>query len=84
MRINAAIVICFSAGNLSQVASMVEGRKYALAANDESGTRERSAKEAALAYCMGDVVGEDANDLRARAGLTAVCQKLMAVRRTVA
>lgn len=81
MRIHAAVLVCFSAGNLTHVAPMVKGRKYAFADNDVSGTGERSAKEAGLAYCMSDVVGEDANDLHGRAGLMAVCQKLMGVRR---
>lgn len=84
MRINAAILVCFSAGNLTYVASMVKGRKYAFADNDASETGERAAKDAGLAYCMSDVVGEDANDLHARAGLMAVCQKLMTVRRALA
>ena len=40
-----------------------------------------AAQQAGLAYCMSDVVGEDANDLHQRAGVFAVAAKLMEARR---
>lgn len=81
MRMNASVLVCFSANNITHVAPSVSGQKYVFADNDESGTGERVARDTGLPYCMSDRVGEDANDLHARAGLLAVCQKLMNVRR---
>jgi putative DNA primase/helicase len=81
MRLNASILVCFSDVNMRQVAGLVPGCKYAFADNDASGAGERAAQAAGLAYCMSDVVGEDANDLHQRTGLLAVSMKLMAARR---
>lgn len=81
MRLSAAVLVCFSANNLSHVAPSVAGPKFVFADNDESGTGERVALDTGLPYCMSNRVGEDANDLHVRAGLMAVCNKLMNVRR---
>lgn len=81
MRLNASVLVCFSANNMVNVAPSVSGLKFVFADNDESGTGERVAKDTGLSYCMSDRLGEDANDLHARSGLLAVCQKLMEVRR---
>ena len=82
LRLNAAVLVCFSDSNMRYAAAQVPGKKYAFADNDKSGAGERAAKEAGLAYCMSDAVGEDANDLHMRAGVLAVAMKLMAARRT--
>lgn len=79
--LQAAVLVCFSANNIAHVASQIKGRRYVFADNDASGTGERIAKETGLPYCMSPEVGEDANDLHMRAGLFAVAQKLMEVRR---
>jgi phage/plasmid primase-like uncharacterized protein len=79
--LQAAVLVCFSANNLEHVAGQVKGRCYVFADNDASGTGERSAQATGFPYCMSPVVGEDANDLHMRAGLFAVAQKLMEVRR---
>lgn len=79
--LQAAVLVCFSANNLEHVAGQVKGRGYVFADNDASGTGERAAQATGLPYCMSDAVGEDANDLHMRAGLFAVAQKLMEVRR---
>jgi phage/plasmid primase-like uncharacterized protein len=79
--LRASVLVCFSAHNLEFIAPQVKGRAFVFADNDASGTGERSAKATGLPYCMSPVMGEDANDLHARAGLFAVCQLLMNVRR---
>ena len=82
--LRASVLVCFSAHNLEYIAPQVGGIAFVFADNDASGTGERSAKATGLPYCMSPVVGEDANDLHARAGLLAVCQLLMTVRREAA
>lgn len=79
--LRASVLVCFSANNLEHVAPQLKARAFVFADNDKSGTGEKSAKATGLPYCMSPVVGEDANDLHARAGLFAVCQLLMEVRR---
>jgi len=81
MRLNTSVLVCFSDSNMAFVAPGVVGRKFVFADNDVSGAGERAAKQTGLPYCMSDSVGEDANDLHARLGLMAVCQKIMVLRR---
>lgn len=73
----AAVVVCFSAGNLVQVAGQIPGRKFVFADNDESGRGQEAARETGLYYAMADTVGEDANDLHRKSGLFAVVKKIM-------
>lgn len=79
--LRASVLVCFSAHNLEFIAPQIKGRAFVFADHDASGTGEKSAKATGLPYCMSPVMGEDANDLHARAGLFAVCQLLMSVRR---
>ncbi|MCT6721640.1 toprim domain-containing protein [Acidovorax sp. K2F] len=81
MRLNAAVLVCFSDSNMVYVAQQTKGRRYTFADHDKSGAGERAAKEMGLPYCMSPVMGEDANDMHKRAGLLAVCGLLMQVRR---
>ncbi|WP_322040083.1 toprim domain-containing protein [Burkholderia diffusa] len=81
LRFNAAVLICFSDSNMAAVAPSVAGRKYVFADNDESGAGQQAAIKTGLSWCMSDRVGEDANDLHKRAGVMAVCKKLMEARR---
>lgn len=83
MRLRACVVVCFSDRNLVHVAPMIDGRKFVFADNDASGAGLRAAVDAGLPYCMSPEIGEDANDLHARAGLTAVCKKIMEVRLSI-
>jgi len=78
--LRASVLITFSANNLVLVAPWVRGRAFVFADNDESGTGQRAAEATKLPWCMSAVEGEDANDLHMRAGLMAVCQKIMEVR----
>lgn len=77
----AAVLVCFSANNIEHVARQLKNRAFVFADNDKSGTGEKAAQNTGLSYCMSPVEGEDANDLHLRAGLFAVVQKLMEVRR---
>jgi phage/plasmid primase-like uncharacterized protein len=79
-RFNAAVAICFSDSNMVHVAGLLKGRKFVFADHDESGAGQRAAEKIGLPYCMSPVMGQDANDLHAKAGLMAVCQLLMRVR----
>ena len=79
-RFNAAVVICFSDSNMVHVADLLKGRRFVFADHDESGAGQRAAEKIGLPYCMSPVMGQDANDLHAKAGLMAVCQLLMKVR----
>ena len=79
--LRASVLVCFSAHNLELIAPQLKGRAYVFADHDKSGTGEKSAQATGLPYCMSPEMGEDANDLHARAGLFAVCQLLMEVRR---
>ena len=80
----AAVLVTFSATNLVHVAQFLKGRVFVFADNDKSEAGERAAQDTGHPYCMSDIVGEDANDVHARAGLMAVAQMLMRVRRSEA
>ncbi len=78
---DAAVLVCFSAGNLEYVAPVVTGRRFIYADHDKSGAGERAAIATGLPYCMSDVEGHDANDDHQKLGIFAVAKKLMEVRR---
>lgn len=80
LRLNACVVVCFSASNLIHVAASMTGARYVVADNDVSLTGEKAAQATGLPWCMSDQPGEDANDLHARAGVMAVAKLLMEVR----
>ncbi|HEX8615647.1 MAG TPA: PriCT-2 domain-containing protein [Telluria sp.] len=81
LRLNASVVVCFNDWNLAHVASLEKGRAFVFADNDVSLAGESAAKKTGLAYCMSDVVGEDANDLLQRAGVVELCRLIIDVRR---
>ena len=80
LRLNAAVMVCFSAGNLVNVAPQIKGRKFVFADNDESQAGENAAKKTGLPYCMADTVGFDANDLHVRDGLYKLADMVMRAR----
>lgn len=79
--LSASVLVTFSDSNMVYVAPMVKGRGFVFADHDKSGAGERAAKETGLPYCMSPLIAEDANDVHVRAGLMAVAQLLMEVRR---
>jgi phage/plasmid primase-like uncharacterized protein len=81
MRLQAAVMVCFSDSNMVYVAEQTKGRRYCFADNDKSGAGERAAKETGMPYCMSETVGMDANDEHKKNGLLAVCRLLTEVRR---
>ena len=80
LRLNACVMVCFSASNLIHVANSMTGRRFVFADNDVSLTGEKAAQATGLPWCMSDVQGDDANDLHARSGVMALAKVLMGVR----
>lgn len=78
--ISAAVVVCFSANNMVNVAPKIKGQKFIFADNDKSDTGKNSAIETGLPWTMADTVGEDANDLHKKHGLFSVAKKIMECR----
>lgn len=68
-----AIVTCFSADNLVEVAHSFPTAVVA-ADNDVSGTGERAAVRTGLKWVMPDTTGDDFNDMHQRAGIRAVLE----------
>jgi putative DNA primase/helicase len=81
LRLNASVLVCFSAANMVHVAALARGRRFVVADNDASLAGQAAASKTGLAYCMSERVGEDANDLHQRAGIVALCKLLIDVRR---
>lgn len=75
VRIQASVVICFSAGNLERVAKHCP-RALVFADHDGSGRGEQAARATGLRWCMSDKVGNDANDDHEQFGLMAVSKKI--------
>lgn len=73
------VVVCFSAGNLVQVASQLQGRRFVIADNDKSGTGERSAIDTGLPWAMPPQVGMDANDYHQEHGVRALANLMRGV-----
>lgn len=71
----ATALVCFSAGNLVEVAQMIKGRRFVVADHDESGTGETAARKTGLPWVMPDMIG-DANDLHQTKGIRAVAALL--------
>ena len=77
MRINAAVLVTFSAGNLVHISGAVGGRKFVAADNDPPNeqfpargeTGQKAAKATKLPWCMPERSGDDFNDLHQREGI---------------
>ena len=74
----AEVVVCFSAGNLTHVAGLLNGPRYIVADNDESNVGRRAAEATGLPWCMPKMLG-DANDVMQAHGLDAVREMLRMV-----
>lgn len=81
LRLNAAVLVCFSDINMVHVASLLtKGKRYVFADNDKSEAGVRAAQMTGLPYCMSETEGFDANDEHKRGGLMPVCGLLMRAR----
>lgn len=69
LRRQAEVIVCFSAGNLKHVASLVRRPAFVMADHDASGTGQEGAEATGLPWVMPPHVGTDANDLHASEGL---------------
>lgn len=83
MRIDASVLVCFSAQNMRHVAAQTPGRVLIAADNDESKTGERIAAEIGKPWAMPPTVGHDFNDMHMAEGLVPVCRSIMEMRREV-
>lgn len=85
LRLSAAVIVCFVAGNMKNVATMTSHRRFVFADNDESKTGEHAAWDTGLPYAMADRPADrkkmDANDLHQSSGLMSVAKKIMEARR---
>ena len=72
-----SVLVCFSAGNLMHVASLVGGERVVFADNDESGAGKRAAESTGLRYCMSGTVGHDANDMHKADGIYRVASLMV-------
>jgi putative DNA primase/helicase len=70
MKVRYTLYVCFSAGNLKDVARGIEGG-IVVADNDPNGVGEKAARDAQKPYWLSDTAGEDFNDFHARVGLFA-------------
>ena len=70
------IVVCFSAGNLKQIASC-EADCFIVADHDKSGTGQRVAKETGRPHWLSQLEGEDFNDYELRVGAEAAGKSLV-------
>jgi phage/plasmid primase-like uncharacterized protein len=77
LRLQDAVVVCFSASNLIHVSSMLSGEVLVFADNDESGAGERAAIATGRRYCMSGTVGHDANDMHINEGIFRVASLMM-------
>jgi putative DNA primase/helicase len=75
---DAAVMVCFSAGNMVEVGRRLKS-KFVVADHDASGTGQRCAEELSCRWGMSEREGEDANDLHQREGLAAVRALLLRV-----
>ena len=74
-KIRYCIHICFSAGNMKEIARHINGG-IIIADNDPNGIGERFAQETGKPYWISDTVGEDFNDYHQRVGLFKASQSL--------
>lgn len=66
------VVVCFSAGNLVHVATMVKRPAYVAADHDRSGTGQKAAAETGLPWVMPPDADTDMNDVHQGKGLRAL------------
>ena len=77
LKISYRIVVCFSAGNLLNLAKCTSG--FVIADNDESKAGESAAIDSGCNWWMPPTVGQDINDYHRQAGVFKVSQELKKV-----
>lgn len=71
------VVVAFDAGNLKQIADLLRGQLFGVAAdNDESGVGQKAADATGLPWVMPPTTGQDWNDYAAEHGAEAVRELL--------
>lgn len=73
----ARVAVCFSAGNIANVAKALQGRKVVVADNDRSQTGAKAAEATGLPWMMPPEAGTDANDFHMSNGLQALSQLVL-------
>jgi len=68
MKVRYTLYVCFSAGNLKEVARGIPGG-IVVADHDPNGVGEKAARDADKPYWLSETPGEDFNDFHSRAGL---------------
>lgn len=80
LHLNMAVMCCFSASNMIEVAK--RHGHYVMADHDASETGEKAAIQTGLPWLMPERVGMDWNDVHAADGLMSVCSALIELRKT--
>lgn len=75
IKIRYSIYVCFSAGNMKDVARSIKGG-FVVADNDSSGTGQRVALEIEKPYWLGPTIGQDFNDYWMQEGTFRASQSL--------
>lgn len=83
LNLNLGVLVCFSAGNLVNVAPRVKGKAFVFADNDASGTGQTAAEKTGLPWAMSPDAGADANDHHIKHGLRSLAGLLLDLRRRV-
>lgn len=78
INIRYTIHVCFSAGNVQEIARGIPGG-IVIADNDASGTGEKAARETGKPYWISPTTGEDFNDFHRRVGDFKASQSLKSV-----
>lgn len=82
LRLQASVLVCFSAHNLVHVSGRIHGRRFVFADHDASCAGETAALSTGLPYVMAPTLGQDANDLHQSDGVIAVAKLIMEARTT--
>ena len=84
LRIDAAVLVCFSDSNLVHVSPLIDGTKFVFADNDESKAGERAAAATNLPWTLCPALGFDANDWHVKHGIFELAKAIMDLRRECA
>ena len=77
LRREANVIVCFSAGNVVEIAPHCKPPAFIMADNDASQAGEQAAVKTGLPWVMPPEVGLDANDYHKARGLRALCKLML-------